>query len=538
MLLLVLAACTPDTPSPTPASTTGQDAGPAKGDTLVMTAPFDPGNLNPIVAPYQLSGYYIGATQLGLVERRTDEDGLLHVPSLAESWDWSEDGTQLTFHMVKDAVWSDGTPVTSADALFTFELILDPQVASNWHAANKKIEDVSAPDDHTVVFTFKEAGLKSFLLDEVRHGLLPKHVLADADRASLRGHEYSRMPMSTGPWKVTAWDKEAKLVLEPNDLVTARPKAHLDRVITKIIPEYATQLIEFENGSVDLLMTVELADVPSLEREHPELDLLVQRASGMEYIGWNTQDPVFEDVRVRTAMTHAIDVDKLIADIYTVEGRTFASRCSGTVGPDTGGWYQEIHPLAHDLDLARSLLAEAGWEDTDGDAIRDKDGQKMTVQLMIQNSVPKSEKIAIRVQAMLREVGVDLQIQALEPNLFSTTARNHEFQAILWGFGNNPKVDPTIQWHSTGQYNWMQFSDPDVDRLLDEAMSTPDLEQAQAKVRDAQLRVYAAQPATFLVWQDDVSGIHSRFRDVKTNTFTLLQELETWYVPLDEQKYR
>ena len=536
-MLTLLLACSSEPVDETPTAVV--ESGPTSGDTLVMTAPFDPGNLNPIVAPYQLSGYYIGATQLGLVERRTDENGLLHVPSLAESWEWSPDGTQLTFHMVKDAVWSDGTPVTSADAVFTFELILDPAVASNWHAAEKKIASVEAPDDHTVVFTFKKAGLKPFLLDEVRHGLLPRHVLQDADRASLRGHEYSRMPMSTGPWKVTAWEKEAKLVLEPNDLVTARPKARLDRVITKIIPEYATQLIEFENGSVDLLMTVELADIPALEAEHPELDLLVTRASGMEYIGWNTKDPVFSDVRVRTAMTHAIDVDKLIADIWTVEGSVYAQRCLGTVGPDNGDWVnRDLAPLGHDPDAARALLTEAGWVDADGDGIRDKDGKPLRVDLMIQNSVPKSEKIGIRVQAMLREVGVDLQIQALEPNLFSTTARNHEFQAILWGFGNNPKVDPTIQWHSTGQYNWMQYSDPEVDRLLDEAMSTTDLALAQKNVREAQALVYAAQPATFLVWQDDVSGIHSRFRDVKTNTFTLIQELETWWVPTAEQKYR
>ncbi len=156
-MLTLLLACssdpTPDAPTTGPADAPAS-TGPVDGATLVMTAPFDPGNLNPVVAPYQLSGYYIGATQLGLIERRTDENGLLHVPSLAESWEWSKDGTQLTFHMLQDVVWSDGTPVTSADALFTFELILDPEVASNWHAAHKKIANIEAPDDHTVVFTF------------------------------------------------------------------------------------------------------------------------------------------------------------------------------------------------------------------------------------------------------------------------------------------------------------------------------------------------------------------------------------------------
>ncbi len=538
MLLLLLACSSTETPAPAQGPA-GPPSGPVDGDTLVVAANFDPGNLNPIVAPYALSGYYIGVTQLGLVERRADETGLLHVPSLAESWAWSEDGKTVTFQLLPDIVWSDGQPITAHDAAFTFELILDENVGSNWFAASKKIERVEVLDDTHVAFHFFEAGLKPYMMDELRHGLLPRHVLEDADRGSIRGHEYSRMPLATGPWKLVSWDKEAKLVLEPNASVVARPRPHLDRVITKIVPEYATQLIELENGSVDMLFTVQLADVPALQRDHPEIELLIEPASGMEYLGWNNQDPIFSDVRVRRAMTLAIDVDRIISDMFEVEGRTYASRCLGTVGPNTGAWVNaDIEPLPYDAEAAKALLDEAGWTDSDGDGVRDQDGEKMTVTVIIQNGIVKSEKVAIRVQAQLAAVGVDLQIQALEPNLFSSRARAHDFQAILWGFGNNPKVDPTIQWHSTGQYNWMGYANPEVDRLLDEAMATSDIEAAQARVREVQALVYADQPATFLFWEDNVGAIHGRFHDVKQNTFTAFQQLEGWYVPTAEQKYR
>ncbi len=539
-MLVALLACSSPTPASTSTSTPSTSAsGPVAGDTLVVAANFDPGNLNPIVAPYQLSGYYIGVTQLGLVERRADETGLLHVPALAESWEWSEDGRTVTFQLMEGIIWSDGQPVTARDAAFTFELILDESVASNWFAASKKIEAVEVVDDRHVAFRFFDAGLKPYMMDELRHGLLPEHVLRDADRSSIRGHEYSRMPMATGPWKLASWDKEAKLVLEPNDSVVARPRPHLSRVITKIVPEYATQLIELENGSVDMLFQVELPDVPALKREHPEIELLVEPASGMEYLGWNNADPMFSDARVRRAMTLAIDVDRIISDMFEVEGHTYASRCLGTVGPNTGAWINpDIEALPYDPEAAKALLDEAGWTDTDGDGVRDRGGQKMTVTVMIQNGIVKSEKVVIRVQAQLAQIGVDLQIQALEPNLFSSRARAHDFQAILWGFGNNPKVDPTIQWHSTGQYNWMSYRSPEVDRLLDEAMATSDLEAAQDKVRQVQALVYADQPATFLFWEDNVGAIHSRFRDVEQNTFTAFVQLERWYVPTEEQKYR
>ena len=537
-MLLFALACSSE-PTPSAEVDPVEDLGPIDGDTLVVAASFDPGNLNSIVAPYALSGYYIGATQLGLVERRVDTDGLLHVPGVAESWSWSEDGLTTTFILRDDIVFSDGHPLSAEDVAFTYELILDPEVASNWHALEKKLESVEVIDEHTVAFTWKQPGLHTNLMDEFRLGVLPKHVLAEADRGSLRGHEYSRNPLSTASWKLTAWDKEARLVLEPNGLVTGRPPARLDRVITKIIPEYATQLIELENGSVDMVFTVELADIPGIEADHPEIRLLREEASGMEYVGWNMKDPILEDARVRLALTHAIDVERLIEDAYSVDDRVFASPCHGTVTPSTGGWYNtDIERLAFDQQQSMALFDEAGWTDTDGDAIRDRDGQPLSITLVIQNSIPRSEKLAIRIQAMLREVGVDLQIQALEPNLFSSQARAHEFQAILWGFGANYKVDPTIQWHSTGQYNWMGFSDPEVDRLLEEAMSTSELSDAQAKVREVQAIVYEAQPATFLVWQDTVGAIHTRFEGVKQNPYTAFQELETWWVPASKQKYR
>lgn len=536
MLLFALACSSEPTPDAEVAVPTSNE--PVAGDTLVVAVPFDPGNVNPLVAPYQLSGYYIGTTQLGLVERRVDETGLIHVPGVATSWGWSDDGLGTTFTLRDDVVFSDGHALDAEDVKFTFDLILDPNVASNWHALEKKLDHVEVVDPRTVAFHWKKPGLEPNLMDELRHGILPMHVLEDDDPGSLRGNAYSRAPLSTGPWQITTWDKEAKLVLEPNRGVTARPEPYLDRVITKVIPEYATQLIELENGSVDLVLTIELTDVPALQRDHPEIELLKQEASGMTYVGWNVRDPLFEDVRVRRAMTHAIDVQKLIDDAFTVEGVVYAKPCHGTVGPGTGGWYNdEIERIPYDLEASSALLAEAGWADTDGDAILDRNGQPFTVTLAIQNSVPRSEKMAIRLQAMLREVGVDLQIQALEPNLFSNNARAHEFQAILWGFGNNYKVDPTIQWHSTGQYNWMQFADPEVDRLLEEAMSTTDLDDAQTKVRRVQEIVYEAQPATFLTWADDVSGIHGRFRDVKQNPYTAYEQLETWWVPVAEQKY-
>ena len=481
--LWLMLACTGDAPvseAPSPVIT-----GPVTGDTMVVAVPFDPGNANPVVAPYALSGFYTQATQPGLVERRIVDGNLTFVPALAESWTWSEDKLALTYVLHEGLTWSDGVPLTTADVDFTFELIFDEQVASNWYSARDRIREIEVVDPLTVTFHFTTPSTPLHLQGNTHFGIVPKHVLHDADRASLRGHETSRTPLSSGPWIIESWSPEEKMVMVPNPNAVAHDVPRLNRVITRVLPEYATRLIELQNGGVDMILSVEVADVADIKKDYPHINVLRSSADSMAYVGWNLQDPALSDLRVRQALTLAIDEDKIIADQYTAGDEVYAQRCTGTVGPQMTGWYAEVEPLGYDPERSRALLAEAGATDLELD-------------LMIQNGIPRIEQAAVRIQAMLKEVGVTLNISALEPNLFAASARKHDFQAMIWAFGNNPKVDPTIKWHTDGKYNWMQLSDPDIDRLLDEAMSTTDLDLAQKNVREVQQRVYDIQPATFL----------------------------------------
>ena len=522
MLFALLLACSsPDTTTPSPSSTS---SGPVDGDTLVVAVPFDPGNVNPVVAPYALSGFYSLAAQPGLVERRVVDGALVYVPALAESWTWSEDKLALTYVLKEKLTWADGEPVTTRDVAFTFELIFDEKVASNWYSARDRIREIEVVDERTVTFHFTTPSTPVHLQGNTHFGIVPEHILRDADRASLRGHESSRQPLSSGPWIISEWSPEEKMVMVPNTNSQVRDVPHLNRVITRVLPEYATRLIELQNGGVDMIFSLEVTDVEDLKRDYPHIRVIRQPAESMAYVGWNVKDPALQDVRVRRALTLAINEAKIIEDQYPAGGEVYAQPCTGTVGPNMTGWYSEIEPLGYDPEASRALLAEAG-------------ATGLTLDLMIQNGIPRIEQAAVRIQAMLAEVGVKLEISAMEPNLFAANARNHEFQAMIWSFGNNPKVDPTIQWHTEGKYNWMQVSDPEIDRLLEEAMSTTDLELAQKNVRESQQLVYDLQPATFLYWEDNVAAIDGRFQGVRYNTFTMFEALETWWVPKEQQKY-
>ncbi len=534
-LAVALACSSPDEVVGTqdPAAT-----GPVDGDTLVIAVPFDPGILNPLVAPYALSGWYTLATQPGLVERKITVDGLVYEPKLAESFAWSEDGRSLTYVLQEGLTWDDGTPLTTADVVFTQELIADPAVASNWHGDAKQIERIEVHDERSLTFHFVHAGNPIILQGATMRGIVPQHVLESADRASMRGHPYSKAPSASGPWKVGAWSPGETLVLEPNTAQSVFPRPHLDRIVTRVIPEYSTRLLELQNGTNDMVVGVETHDVPHLKADYPHIRLIRSEAESMQYLGYNMADPHFADARVRRAMSLAIDRDKLVQDHYAEAGEVYARPCVGTVGPTLGAWHaDEIEPLPHDVEQARKLLAEAGWADANGDGVLERDGEPFQVEVIVQNGVLILKNLSVSLQAQLKAVGIDLQIRLLEPNRFSQLARDHQFEVILWSFGNNPKVDPYIQWHTDGQYNWMQYSDPETDRLLQGAREASSMEEAQRLVREAQVRVYDAQPATFLFWEDEIVGIHERFRDTKMNTFTVLEDAERWWVPAAEQKY-
>lgn len=533
MLLLALAC----TASP-PATQSPAEAGPASGDSLVLAVPFDPGNLNPLVAPYALSGWYIDSVQPGLVLREVTPEGLRYRPALAERWDWSADGQVLTYTLKPGLVWSDGVPLTAADVAFTWTLIGDEKVASNWFDESRAIAQVEAVDERHVAFHFVHAGNPDLLQSFTIRGVVPEHVLKDADRASLRGHPSSHAPLSSGPWVVSAWQDNEKLVLEPNPRNTAFPEPHLQRIITRVMPEYSTRLIELQNGGIDYLPSLEVSDIPIMKRDYPQFKLLQIQSESMNYIGWNLRDARLADARVRRALTLAIDRDKLLADVLTVDGVRYGRPCVGTVPPNFGEWFNaDIQPLPADKEQARALLAEAGWTDSDHDGLLDRGGEPFTIDLLVQSGIPQNQQIAVYAQAALAEVGVKLEIQSVEPNRFSALARGHEFEAILWSFGSRAPVDPTIQWHSTGQYNWMGYSDPETDKLLEELRTTTDIDRAKAISREVQARVYEAQPATFLWWEDGVAALNDRFEDVHFSLYNAIEQSELWWVPADKQRW-
>jgi len=499
---------------------------------------------------------------------------LVPKPALAKSWDWSEDGTILSMELRDDINWADGTKVTAHDVAFTMDLVADPLVASPRINYIKYLKENARPkiiDDTHIEWHFTHA------YDRVTQAFhvatlasMPKHILESADRASLRGHEFSTKPLVNGRWKIGKWDRGQRIVLEHNENWSGSKEEipKLKRVIFRVLPEYATRLVELETGGIDIAQGIQPQDADRLAKEHPEIRLVRRGWRSMEYVGWNSLDPkdykravdelkdgetldmstvkphaMFGDVRVRRALSKAINAEKMMKDLLSSQatGEVYARPAVGTISPALCNAHNDdIVPIAFDPSQAKAELAEAGWTDTDGDGWLDKDGTVFRFALEINSGNPRRAKGSVLVQAMLKQIGIDVQIAQVETNLFFENHRKKNFDAMIGGWSAGLFIDPTAIWHSGPEYefNFVSYNNPEADALMVKGLKEPDPEKAAVIWKELQAMIYEDQPYTFLYWIDEIIGVHERFQDTSIDVQSPFGDLYKWWVPADEVKYK
>lgn len=536
--LAILTSCT----GGGPAAQTAEGPGSNARDMLVYAAGGDFANLIPIVSQAVSDSMVTGLTFYPGLEAEFD-CSLKFRPALYTSWTWSPDNLELTLTMRDDITWADGKPVTTADAAFAYELIADKTVASprfNYTEAFAAPPTVISPT--VIKFTYKEPGDPYTRLSQAAGYYVPKHLLENADRGTLRSHPLNRNPVPTGPYKLTEQRPNEFFVLEPNERFTGPAEDHprIKRVQFSIIPEYQTRLLKLKRGEVDLMENLQIKDYDELRRSNPNLRFERRGYRFMDYIGWNLNDPRFQDKAVRRAIAHAVDTDALIKRLLTAsDGEVFGRPAVGTVTPEICAVQPDIQRIEPNMDEARRILAEAGWADTDGDGVLDKDGVKLEFSLITNRESERRIEAAQMVQARLKDLGITMKIDTLEFNAMSERLRNKDFAATLSGWSAGLFVDPSAFWHSGPQYvfNYVSYANPEVDALIDRGLKTPDPAAAALIWKEMQEKIYEDQPYLFLYWQDSIVAIDDRFQNTSIDILSLMHRLERWEVAPDRVKY-
>jgi peptide/nickel transport system substrate-binding protein len=336
------------------------------------------------------------------------------IPSM-ENGGVSADGLVITLNLRDDIVWSDGTPITADDFVFTWQMIMDTSNTVSSQYPYDYLDSVEAPDAQTVVMNFSEP----FAPWEATywHGILPKHVLEPVFEAegSIDEAEWNRAPtVGCGPFNFVEWESGSFLRFARNENYWGGA-TNLDEIYLQLVPDDASQTAAIVAGDADLGTFPPLSDVPVLQAAGVEI--LVQNGGYAEGWFFNMREmasPGARDVNVRRAIAMALDREAISEELLlglAPVAETYWDALPTYVSPD-------IEPFTYDPEGAKQLLEDSGWVDTDGDGIReDAAGNKLT---LIHGTTIREirQNIQAVTQQMLREVGIDLQILSFDADFF------------------------------------------------------------------------------------------------------------------------
>lgn len=451
-------------------------------------------------------------------------------PYLAESMSMSEDGLELTFRLRDDARWHDGTPVTADDVVWSVEMYMDPALAYANTQYFQFVENVEKFDDHTVVFHFNAAHSDA-LADFLDWEPMPKHLLEEVGVSNMRNTSFNRNPVGNGPFRFVSWTPNQQVVFEANeDFMLGRP--NLDRVVVRIIPEQTTELTELLTGNLDLIRGVQPAEAAGVENSSIAR-LLQYESRSYTYLAWNTANPLFEDARVRRAMTMAIDRQQIVDALLYGYGRVAVS----DVLPFQWQFNEKLEPWPHNPQAARELLAEAGWADSNGDGVLDKDGRPFRFTLETNQGNDLREDIIVIVQNNLKAIGVNAQPRLAEWNSLIDRLKRKDFDAVVSGWSVDFKFDPSETLGcDAGVYNYPAYCNPEADALVRTALTTLDNDEAQPLWNRYQEIIHQDQPYTFLYYLDERLGVSRRLQGVEADARGHLLSIQDWWIPEDQQR--
>lgn len=526
-LLLILAGCGPS--DKTKVNSPG-DTKPAYGDIMVEGSIGDASNLIPILASDSSSHEIAGMIFNGLV--KYDKD-INIVGDLAESWDISPDGLVITFHLRKGVKWHDGQPFTAEDVLYTYQVTIDPKTPTAYAGDFLKVKKAEVLDPHTFRVTYDQPFAPALM--SWGTAIYPKHLLAGKD---ISQSPLIRRPIGTGPYKFKEWVTGQKIVLVSNpDYFEGRP--YIDGFIMRIIPDMATMFLELRANGIDQMGLTPLQYTRQTENSLFRRNFNKYRYLSFTYtyLGYNLKSPLFMDKRVRQALAHAIDKEAIISGVLLGLGKP----ATGPLKPGTWAYNPNLRTYPHDPAKARSLLAEAGWKDTDGDGILDKDGKPFSFELITNQGNEVRGKCAEIIQENLAKIGIDVKIRILEWAAFVNDFINQRrFDATILGW--TIPMDPDLYdvWHSSktrpGELNFISYDNSEVDDLLERGRGTFDQKERKKCYDRIQEILAEEQPYNFLFVPDALPIIHARFRGIEPAPIGIGYNFIKWYVPKGEQR--
>ncbi len=518
LFVLALASCSERQPS-------------VDGDAIIWASIGDATYLNPLLSSDSASSDINNLVFNGLV--KYDKD--LHLTGdLAKSWEISEDGLQLTFYLRDNVYWHDGEKFTSADVLFTYEKLIDRHTRTPHSSRFELVEEIYAPDDYTVIVRYDEPF--SPALQSWGMNIIPRHLYEGTD---INENPHNRNPVGTGPYIFRDWRTDDRIILEANpNYYEGRPG--IGRVIYRVVPDVSVQFMELLRGTVDWMSPTPEQWVRESEKEEflSRFHRFKYPSFSFTYIGYNLDNELFSDRRVRQAISYAVNKDEIIEAALSGLG----TPATGPYPPVSWAYDPTVEDHGYDPEKALSLLNEAGWQINPKSGLLEKNGRQFSFTLMTNEGNVMRRLSAEIIQQHLRGIGMDVRVRIQEWSSFIHQYVNpRRFDAIVLGWSLSVDPDQYSLWHSSQmgehQYNFTGYVNKQVDRLLEEGRRIFDTGRRREIYRLVHEHLHTDQPYLFLYFADSRVVIHNRFHNIELAKSGIGHNFIHWYVPEEMRRY-
>lgn len=421
-----------------------------------------------------------------LVDR--DENGEV-APLLLKEWEVSDDGLKHTWHLQEGVTFHNGNPFNAEVVKWNIMRKINEK-GPMWSAIPWADNPLKVIDDLTLEVTLSQpyAGMYNTLTIKTFSMYDPvwvEQVGADAMKTQING---------TGPFMMEDYSVNEYLYLKKNPNYWQEGLPYLDRIEYIAVPDNTTRALMIESGEVDMVSTVSTMDIQRLQ-DNSDLKVMTDVSSRVYYMAMDNLDPPLDDVNVRRAINYAVNKQGMIGPIFN----NMVSLMKSNLLTKAVGGFRANEPYYYNPDKAKELLAASGWRDTDGDGYVDKNGRAMSLKMVNREGyIAGDTELPELVQGMLKDVGIKVTIETVDgatllSNMNQDRAKVPQYDLIYFSwatFGGNAdytlKCGYTTSAYPPKYWNYAWYSNPEVDRLIEEGDAATDLAVQNAKFARAQ----------------------------------------------------
>ncbi|NOQ30350.1 MAG: peptide ABC transporter substrate-binding protein [Helicobacteraceae bacterium] len=480
--------------------------------TLNLTISSNPSRLNPLLATDSASSEITNFLFNALV--KYDKHGKEIIGDLAESY-YFENNVTLIFTLKKNVKWHDGVPFSAKDVKFTYELITSPKVVTPYSSSFRMVKDVEVLDKYRVKVTYKEPYFKA--LETWMSSIVPKHILEK--EKNIMSSSFNKAPVGTGAYKLKKLEFSKAIELVANDEYF-EGRAKIDKITFSVIADPMTRFLMLKDGGIDVgNLTAMQLDRQVDEKFFLKYRVIKKIAHAYTYLGFNLRLEKFKDLRVRQALSLAIDRDQLMNILFF----KYASKCSGPFLPGSAGFNKNIKVPQKDLLKAKKLLSEAGYSKLN----------PLEFEISTSNSNSTRVYAAQIMQQQLSKIGVKVTLKIMEWQAFlNTVVFPRKFETVLLGWSLSLSPDPYLLWHSdndkVGGFNFIGFHNKKVDTLIEQMQTSIKREQIATFQQEIFKEIVDEVPYLFLFIPHDITVVDQKIKRIEPTINGIWHNYKEW----------